>query len=140
MAWPASRSRSCWPTVVAPRIGAVTTADGEPLEATGSLENSPPVLFDAVVLPDGPKGVEVLLGLGQALEYATLTWRHGKTLLALGAGRALIEKAQVPTTLGDGSPDPGVLFGSGDDKTAQAFIAAVAKHRHPQREGDPPRV
>ena len=127
-------------TVIAPRIGAVTTADGEPLLATGSIENSPPVLFDAVVLPDGQKGVDVLLGLGQALEYPALTWRHGKTLLALGAGRALIEKAGVPTTLGDGTPDPGVLLGNGDDKTIQAFIAAVAKHRHPQREGDPPRV
>jgi catalase len=98
------------------------------------------VLFDAVVLPDGSKGVDVLLGLGQALEYAALTSRHGKTLLALGAGRALIEKAGVPTALGDGTPDPGVLLGNGDDKTIQAFIAAVAKHRHPQREGDPPRV
>jgi len=128
------------PTLVAPRIGAVSTSDGEPLLATGSMENSPPVLFDAVVLPDGSAGVDVLLGLGHALEYASLTWRHGKTLLVLGAGRALMEKAGVPLMLGNGEPDPGVLLGKGDDKTIQAFIAAVAKHRHPQREGDPPRV
>jgi catalase len=60
------------------------TADGRSVEATGTLENSPPVLFDALVLPDGGDGVTLLAGYGQTREFVTNHYRHGKTILALG--------------------------------------------------------
>jgi len=45
----------------------------------------------------------------------------------------------LPANLPDGSEDPGfVVARSGDAGTA--FIAALARHRHYQRETDPPRV
>ena len=40
--------------------------------------------------------------------------------------------------LPDGSVDPGLLMG--DESLADAFIAAVGLHRHPQRDMDPPLV
>jgi catalase len=126
--------------VVAPRIGAVNTADGEALEATASLENSPAVLFDAIALPDGQAGVEALAADGHTMEFVVNTYRHGKTLLALGASSALLDKAGVPTTLPSGEPDPGVLAGNARSVNAKAFIAAIGQHRHPQREADPPPV
>ncbi len=128
--------------IVAARLGAIDTIDGESVEATASFENSPPVLFDAVVLPDGDVGVNALLGNAQAVEFVALQFRHGKTLLALGASKALLERAGVAAMLPDGEPDPGVLLAEAENGEADsaAFIAAVGKHRHPARETDPPRV
>lgn len=128
--------------LIAPRLGPVETADGTPVEASGTLENSPPVLFDALVLPDGDDGVKLLAGYGQTQEFVTNQYRHGKTLLALGASKALLDKAEIATTLASGKPDPGIVLASADtiDDGAAAFIAAVGKHRHPERETDPPRI
>ncbi|MBS2780717.1 catalase [Aeromonas salmonicida] len=124
--------------LIAPHLGSVETADGDLLVAMGTLENSPPVLFDALVLPDGSKGVTRLAGYGQAQEFVITQYRHGKTILALGASNALLDKAGIPST----QPDTGILQASVDtlaDGTA-AFIAALGKHRHPVRETNPPRL
>ncbi len=129
--------------VVAARLGAVETSDGEALEATASFENAPPVLFDAVVLPDGEVGVNSLLILAQAVEFVTLQFRHGKTLLALGASKSLLDRAGVEAVLPSGEADPGVLVAESvaDAKGVSArFIEAIGMHRHPARETDPPEV
>ena len=65
-------------------------------------------------------------------------YRHCKTILALGASEALLQKAGVSPTLPSGEPDPGVIVGGAD--AIGRFIEAVGKHRHPERETDPPRV
>ena len=99
--------------------------------------------FDALVLPDGEAGVALLARHGQTMDFITNQYRHGKTLLALGASKALLDKAGVAATLAVGGADPGVLLavgGKGIASTAAAFIAAVAMHRHPAREIDPPSV
>jgi catalase len=50
-------------------------------------------------------------------------------------------KAGFPETLVSGHADPGLLLMEGDDPAGiAAFIAAIAKHRHFERETDPPRV
>ena len=43
----------------------------------------------------------------------------------------------LPTTLPDGSDDPGLVMARSGD-AASAFIAALARHRHFARETDPP--
>ncbi|HSI56654.1 MAG TPA: catalase [Ideonella sp.] len=130
------------PQWVAPRLGQVEAADGEALAADATLENSPAVLFDAIVLPDGDEAVKALAADGHTMEFIANTYRHGKTLMAMGASKALLERAGVSATLPSGEADPGVLIAQpGEIKsTAKAFIEAVGKHRHPQRETDPPRV
>jgi catalase len=128
--------------VVAPRLGAIETSDGAELKATASFENSPPVLFDAVVLPDGEAGVGSLLRHAQAVDFVAQQYRHGKTLLALGAAKALLEAAGVQPLLPSGEADPGVLLadGRGSASTHVGFITAIGMHRHPARESDPPQV
>ena len=130
------------PTLVGPRLGAIKSADGEPLEATASLENSPPVLFDGVVLPDGADGVTLLAAHGQALDFVVNQYRHGKTLLALGAAQTLLDRAGIAVTLPSGEADPGIVLAALDalDEAQAAFITALGKHRHPERETDPPRI
>lgn len=128
--------------VIAPRPGPVQTADGEFVEAIGTLENSSPVLFDALILPDGKDGVGLLAGYGQTQEFLTNQYRHGKTILAIGEAKALLDQAGIATVLASGKPDPGILLAGGDTVEAgvAAFIAAAGKHRHPARETDPPQV
>ena len=45
------------PRFVGPSLGAVEAASGEPLEVDASIEATPSVLFDAVVIPDGERAV-----------------------------------------------------------------------------------
>jgi catalase len=128
--------------IVAARLGTIETADSAALEATASFENSPPVLFDAVCLPDGEVGVDSLFRTAQAVDFVTQQFCHGKTLLALGASKALLTHAGVAAFLAAGDPDPGVLLAEADasESACAQFIAAIAQHRHPERESDPPRV
>ncbi|WP_225781546.1 catalase [Xenophilus sp. Marseille-Q4582] len=130
------------PRVVAPRLGAVRTADGLTLQADASLENAPGFLFDALVLPDGPEGVALLSRVGQVMEFVKDQYRHCKPLLVLGASQGLLAQAEVPLTLPDGRHDPGLILGDAQELPAltPAFIAAIARHRHFERDQDPPLV
>ena len=129
------------PRFVAPRLGTYSTTNGGRIEADASMENSPPVLFDALILPDGEAGVGALEGDGHTMEFVTNQYRHGKTILALGASSGLLESAGISPSLPGGVIDGGVLLMEADGKNvAQKFIAAVAKHKHPERETDPPAV
>ena len=135
----ALRQAGAVPCVVAPRIGAVHTVDGTALQAEGSLENSAAVLFDAVILPAGEAGVDLLAHHALTLEFISLQYRHGKTLLALGSSQLLLDKAGIAATLPSGDDDPGIVRAARRDidRALAAFIAAVGKHRHPQRESAP---
>ena len=74
----------------------------------------------------------------------TLRWsmRHGKTILALGASKTLLDEAGIAATFGSGDDDPGILLVQSEDIVAgaAAFIKAVGKHRHAARDSDPPRI
>ncbi len=126
------------PEFVGPRLGAYKTADGQKIEAKASMENAAPVVFDALILPDGAKGIDNLLTDAHVMEYVTNQYRHGKTILALGASSRLLEKAGIDMKM---RSDPGLLVvASADDSTSRKFMDAVAMHRHPSRESDPPKV
>lgn len=122
------------PCVIAPRLGRVQTADRKPLEAMGTLENSAPVVFDALVLPDGVKGVALLAQYEQTMDFIKAQYRHGKTILALGAAQELLASAGILATLPSGERDPGIVLAKAGQDASAAFIAALGKHRHQQRE------
>ena len=106
-----------------------------------TVEAMPSVLWDAVVIPDGHDALERLGIDGRVLEFVKDQYRHCKPILAIGSATGLLEKAGIPETLVSGHADPGLLLMEGDDATGiAAFIAAIAKHRHFERETDPPRV
>lgn len=124
--------------LLASRLGTVRSAGGEDLEADGTLENSPSVLFDAVVLPDGGDALQSLAKDGHVLEFLKDQYRHGKTILAVGTSGTLLDLAGIAKELPTGEADPGVIVQHADGVNAKAFIAGVAKHRHPERDRDPP--
>jgi catalase len=123
------------------RLGTVTSEAGEAFEIDATLENSPSVLFDALVLPDGTEAVENLARDGHTLEFLKDQYRHCKTILALGASSMLLDKAGISPELPTGAEDPGLLVtASSEALDPEIFIAAVAQHRHPARDSDPPLV
>jgi catalase len=123
------------------RLGTVTSEDGEAFEVDATLENSPAVLFDAVVLPDGTEAIDALLRDGHTLEFLKDQYRHCKTILALGASSALLQAAGIDAALATGAPDPGIIMAASSEAlNPRAFITAVARHRHPSRDRDPPPI
>ena len=134
--------RGAVPRYVGARLGAVRTEQGAPLEVESTFETMPSVLFDAVAVCDGKAAVEALGNVGQALEFLKDQYRHAKTILALGAGAELAERAGVPAALPSGARDPGVIVmkGATAAQALPAFIKAIARHRHHEREMDPPEV
>lgn len=128
--------------LIGPRLGTYATASGEAIEADASLENEPGFLFDALILPDGANAVNILSNIGNTMEFVKDQYRHCKTILALGASMALLDKAGISPNLPSGEPDPGLLKAQASDAKSVAgkFIAAMAKHRHTARDQDPPLV
>ncbi len=124
---------------VGTRIGKFVTDAGTKIEANKSMENSPSVLFDALVLPDGANAIATLALDGHTMEYLKDQFRHCKTILALGASQQLLEMAGI---LSSTIKDSGILLSSGDavEDVVPGFIAAIAAHRHPSRDSDPPIV
>jgi len=125
------------PQLVGPRLGSYDGSGGT-LEATASMENSPAVLFDALVLPDGQAAVETLAAIGNTMEFVKDQYRHCKTILALGASDALLSKAGISATLPSGEADPGLFVGGAD--LIPSFIEAMGRHRHAARDLDPPLI
>jgi catalase len=130
------------PRFVGARLGSIESAEGDLIVVDATLEAVPAVLYDALVVPGGREAVKTLGNLGHAAEFVKEQYRHCKPILALGAGRDLVENAGVPLKLSSGDPDPGILqFPDGQIEDALGqFVIAIAKHRHFAREMDPPPV
>jgi catalase len=115
------------------RLGTVKASNGAAIEADATLENSPAVLFDGMVLP---AGCEALIQSAQALEFLKDQFRHCKTILAMEGSKAILEKAGIPQN----RADEGLLIATRKENPTKSFIAALAKHRHFNRDQDPPQV
>jgi catalase len=130
------------PQFVGSRLGVVEPVNGDPIEVDVTMETTPSVLFDALVLPDGDAGVQRLAADARTFEFLKDQYRHCKPILALGAASELLEQASIPLTLPSGKSDPGLVRGRSHEiePIAKAFMNALAKHRHFDRETDPPLV
>lgn len=114
------------------RLGTLKAMGGT-LEVDATLENAPAVLFDGLILPDGAAS---LATCGQAVEFTRDQFRHCKTILALGNAPALLTAAGISTE----KADSGLLIVAEASGAAETFTAALAVHRHFEREIDPPAV
>jgi len=127
------------PRFVGAQLGAVQATTGE-LQVDTSVEATPSVLFDAVVVSGNEDLARTLAADGRVLEFLKDQYRHCKPILALGAGEQLLSAAGIPKALPNGRPDPGLIVPAKGDTGTRAFITALRQHRHFERETDPPRV
>jgi catalase len=133
-------SQGAVPRFVGVVMGHAESSTGDAVEVEVSLEAAPSVLWDACVILDGETA---LAQSGHAVEFVKDQYRHCKPMLVLGAGALLLEAARIPRELPDGSADQGLLLhesGAQIDVLLPAFVEALARHRHFERETDPPLV
>lgn len=124
--------------ILGPCVGALETEEGQALDADASVENSPSVLFDALVLPAGEEAVARWSVDGRVLEFVRDAWRHGKAILALGTASEVLSVAGIDI---EASADAALVMAeSVDEDVLSRFTGAIARHRNPERETDPPRV
>ncbi|HEY0916432.1 MAG TPA: catalase-related domain-containing protein, partial [Solimonas sp.] len=137
------------PRFVGVRLGPAHPDAGAEIPVEISLEAAPSVLWDAVVVPGGEAALALLASLGQVGEFLKDQYRHCKPMLLLGQSAQLLEQWGIPLQLPDGSADPGLVSESAAPKKAKArpgeplmaaFVSALARRRHFERETDPPRV
>jgi catalase len=122
------------------RLGSVKSAAGTSIEVDATLENSPSVLFDAMILPGGDLSAQTLAKSGHALEFLKDQYRHCKTILVIGSSAAVLDTAGIPKALPSGKSDPGLIIATQGTNVGKAFISALSKHRHASRDRDPPSV
>ncbi len=121
--------------LVSSRLGEIAGV-GMSVEADTTYEASPSVAFDAMVLPGGQSAAEAMMKNGEALGFVRTLFRHSKPMLVLGEGAQVLKKADIDPA----GSFPGVhVVAAGGNETAD-FIASMIKHRHFERETDPPMV
>ena len=125
------------PRFVGPRLGTFKALEGSDVEAEISLEASPAVVYDAVILPGGP-AAERLARNGAAVEFVKDMYRHCKAILAAADAEPILDRVGIPDTLPE---DSGLIRTKGVDPGGlDRFITAIAAHRAFERETDPPLV
>ncbi|GAA5234302.1 catalase [Verticiella sediminum] len=122
--------------MVGPHLGRVA-GGGTDLDADASLDNHPSTVFDGAIVVDGEQAAAALSADGRALEFLRDTYRHAKTLMAVGAGAKVLQAAGIDT---QGSVDGLLVAKTHGAKDADTFCAALALHRHFSRETNPPQV
>jgi len=123
------------PRFVGVKLGQVESSTGEALDIEISMEAAPSAVWDALVIPGGDGAAAELSKSGHALEFLKDQYRHCKPILLMGAAVSLLAVAGIPD-----EEDPGLLRAGDDETDISPFIDALAKHRHFERETDPPRV
>jgi catalase len=124
--------------VLAAADGSLSAGSGNDVTVTRALTTVASVLYDAVLVPGGARSVQTLAGDGDAVHFVSEAFKHGKAIGALGDGVSLLEVARVTSVRrGDRETvtDQGVVTGgTANGDFTEAFVTAVAAHRHPERD------
>ena len=111
--------------IVAPKVGGITAANGQPIKADFQLAGGPSVLFDAVALVVGPTGADALTREAAAVAFVHDAFSHLKVIGHTEAAAALLTKA------GASVAEAGVVTLAG---TPDGFIQAAQRGRIWNRE------
>lgn len=131
---------SAVPRVLSLRLGKITGAKNEELNAEATLEATPAVLYDALIIAGGKQSIENLDCSARTVEFLRDQYRHCKPILILDEAEQLLQKANINRTLMNGDTDPALVVTEDWQVGIKDFIAALGKPRNYERETDPPLV
>jgi catalase len=124
--------------IIGPHLGLLGTASNRTLAVDSTFSNTGSLMFDALLIPGGVASSEALCQLGAALHFVLQSYKHCKPICAINEGTALLSSLgfslsqQKDTALTE--PTSGVLLADShkaqEGQISQAFIAAIAQHRH----------
>lgn len=111
---------------VAPKLGMIKGDRGEAIKVDQSFLTSSSVLFDAVFVPGGKKGIQNLLAAIEPLNFVEEAFRHCKAIALDGDGVEIFKNTKV----GKNIPDNELIsFGVLINGTSQEFKNLIAQHR-----------
>ena len=126
--------------VVGARLGTIASATKRQIDVDMTFANGSSVMFDAVLIPGGAQGVAALAGMGDAVHFVLEAYKHCKAICSVGDGVQLLSTLGIGANAQQREAPAGVIVAAtpvtnlGDTseatQIAQAFIAAIAKHRH----------
>lgn len=121
--------------VIAPQLGFIESATGEPIKVDQSFLTSSSVLFDAVYIPDGAQSVALLEQEPDVMHFINEAYKHCKAIAADGEGVNFVQNTAAGIKIQQDNTETtavekGVLF----NPKASAFIQAIAQHRFWERE------
>lgn len=111
--------------IVATRIGAHKSIEGDVVNVTKMLKNTASVLFDAIYIAGGMESVQSLSLEADAIHFINEQFKHHKTI---GYSKDAVDLMQL-TSIGNFEDAPGVL-----QDFSNKFVAALKLHRHWDRE------
>ncbi len=129
--------------VISKFLGTLKSEDGQKTEVDKSQVTAGSIMFDAVFVPGGKASVEALKKQGDAIHFLNEAFKHCKPIGATGEAVTLLAASDVAgVTLSSEAKaglqqDSGVVSQSqGADlkEFNQAFLGAIAEHRHWNRE------
>ncbi len=107
--------------VVGVHLGMLTAVGGDPIAAPKSVLTADSVMYDALYVPRGAGSAQALVASADAMHFVREAFKHYKPICAGGEGADVLAKAAITAA------DPGVVVI--DDGGADAFLAAIGKHR-----------
>jgi catalase len=117
---------------VAPRNGAILTADGKAVAADFSLLTAASVLFDAVYVPGGAESIKTLAGSADAHHFIDEAYKHCKAICATGDTALFVDN----TFAGKAEGDEAVIVADKLKDAMPLFVKAIANHRNWKREAE----
>ena len=122
--------------IVANRGGKISSKEGQELVAERTFLTAASVMFDAVYIPGGSQSIAALKAEGDALNFVTEAFKHGKAIAASSEGVELLATAKLVETKPESDKltiVEGVVSNSQPTNLkefAQALIEAMMPHRH----------
>jgi catalase len=112
--------------VIAKHLGTVKGEGGKSVEVDRSSLTTDSIEYDAIFIPGGSASVAVLKKDGEALHFVQEAYRHCKAIGATKEGMELLRACGLDVEA------PGVVTSeaTGMSSFPEAFIAAIAQHRH----------
>jgi catalase len=129
--------------IISKYLGMLKSSSGEEIEVDKNYLTSASVMYDAIYVPGGKESIDTLKMQGDAIHFVNEAFRHCKPLGATGEGIELFKVSNLPDIKFAGHEsadkvvsDKGVVTAMRSDVSSfnDSFIAAIAKHRHWDRE------
>jgi catalase len=117
--------------VIAPRLGFLTSVNGEKIHVDESLMGAASVLFDAVFVPGGTNSVATLEADADAVHFLNEAFKHCKAIAADADAMQVLEATYFSKKMEN---DEGVIISGEAGDLAVQFIAAIKQHRFWERE------
>jgi catalase len=130
--------------IVSKFLGALASNNSASVAVDKTYVTTASVMYDAVFVPGGSDSIETLKTQGDALHFVNEAFKHCKPIAATGDGVMLLQAADLPDlhVAGPQSEDEmvshrGVVTsqdGMDLEAFSQAFVDAIAQHRHWDRQ------